>query len=159
MKTQVVSFHYTLKDKTGQTIESSQKSAPVMYLEGSGQIIPGLEAAMQSMKPGDTKEIFVASDQAYGAHDQNLIVTLPHSQLPKGDKIEVGQQFRGESADGHHQVFTVTEVTDTDVTMDGNHPLAGQDLTFNVEIIEKRDATDEELEHGHAHGADGHHHH
>ncbi|MDZ4675921.1 MAG: peptidylprolyl isomerase [Oligoflexia bacterium] len=159
MKTQVVSFHYTLKDKTGQTIEESQKSAPVMYLEGSGQIIPGLEAAMKQLKVGDKKEIFVVSDQAYGPRDPNLIVTLPHSQLPKGDKIEVGQQFRGESGDGHNQIFTVVEVTGTDVKMDGNHPLSGQDLTFNVEVLEKREATEEELQHGHAHGADGHHHH
>ncbi|MCC6277956.1 MAG: peptidylprolyl isomerase [Oligoflexia bacterium] len=158
MSTQVVSFHYTLKDKSGKVLESSEGAAPVVYLEGAGQIIPGLESELTGLKKGDKKTVNVKAKDGYGEHDSSLIMTMDKSELPSKN-IKVGQQFRGEAHDGHHQVFVVTAVTDKEVTLDGNHPLAGQDLTFEVQLVERREATKEELAHGHAHGPDGHHHH
>ena len=158
MKPQVVSFHYTLKDKAGKTIESSHKSDPVVCMEGAGQIIPGLEKVLFTLKAGDKKEVFVKSADAYGEMSQELIVQVPRAQLPKTkETLKVGSQFWSQSQDGHQQMFVVTQLNDTHATLDGNHPLAGQDLTFDIEVMERRAATDEEMAHGHAHGPHGHH--
>jgi FKBP-type peptidyl-prolyl cis-trans isomerase SlyD len=159
MSTNVISFHYTLKDKQGKTIESSKGGDPIYYMEGSGQIIPGLEKALTGMKGGDKKTVSLEAADAYGKHDKSLIVKVPRNQLPDNDKIEVGAHFRSESPDGQSKVFFVTGFTDTHVDLDGNHPWADQDLTFDVEIVEIRKATEEEMTHGHAHGPGGHHHH
>lgn len=153
----VVSFHYTLKNKAGEQLESSFGSEPLMFLEGSGQIIPGLEEAIKSLKAGDKKTVTVPAAQAYGEIEADMIVEVPREKLPKKD-VEVGDRFHADAGDGHAQVVQVTKVTDTMVTIDGNHPLAGQDLTFEVEIDSTREATKEELAHGHAHGPGGHHH-
>lgn len=154
----VVSFHYTLKDESGAVLESSHGEKPLSYLEGGGQIIPGLESELRGMKKGDKKNVNVAAKDAYGEHDQELIVKVPRGQIPKKD-VEVGDQFHAHGPDGEPAVVTVTAVDDQHVTVDGNHPLAGQALTFDVEIAEVRDATSEEVAHGHAHGPGGHHHH
>ncbi|MES2855888.1 MAG: FKBP-type peptidyl-prolyl cis-trans isomerase [Bdellovibrionota bacterium] len=157
MSAKVVSFHYTLKDGAGKTLESSFNDEPMRYLEGVGQIIPGLESALAGLKKGDKKSVNVKAAEAYGEFEKDLIVEVAKEQLPKKD-VAVGDQFHADSGHGHTQVVTVTAVTETHVTVDGNHPLAGQDLNFEVEITEVRDATKEELDHGHAHGGDGHHH-
>jgi FKBP-type peptidyl-prolyl cis-trans isomerase SlyD len=160
MKPQVISSHYTLKGKDGKTIESSYEQDPVVYLEESGMIIPGLEKEITSLKQGDKKQIHVKATEAYGEHDAALIVSVPLDQLPKDrGQIKVGDQFSSRAPDGREQVFTVTNLGKDAVSMDGNHPLAGQDLTFDVEILDKREATEEELSHGHAHGPGGHHSH
>lgn len=153
----VVTFHYTLKDAKGQQLESSFGDEPMSYLEGVGQVIPGLEDQMHSLKKGDKKLISVKAVDAYGEFEQDMIVQVPRAQLPKKD-VAVGDQFHADSGQGHVQVVTVTGVDETHVTVDGNHPLAGQDLNFDVEVVDVRDATKEELEHGHAHGAGGHNH-
>ncbi len=153
----VVSFHYTLKNSSGEQLESSFGSEPLMYLEGVGQIIPGLEEAIKSLKAGDKKVITVKAAEAYGEVEPEMIVEVPKDRLPKKD-VEVGDRFHADAGDGHAQVVQVTKVTDTHVTIDGNHPLAGQDLTFEVEIDATREATKEELSHGHAHGPGGHNH-
>ena len=154
----VVSFNYTLKDAKGVVLESSTDGEePLSYLEGVGQIIPGLETALQGLKKGDKKSVHVKADEAYGEFEQELIVQVPRDQIPKKD-VAVGDRFHADSGQGHTQVVVVTAVDDKTITVDGNHPLAGQDLHFDVEILEVRDATKEELEHGHAHGGDGHHH-
>lgn len=153
----VVSFHYTLKDGKGTQLESSFGDEPMSYLEGSGQIIPGLETALEGVKKGDKKSVAVKAAEAYGEFEQELIVEVPRAQLPKKD-IVVGDQFHADNGAGHVQVVTVTKVTDTTVTVDGNHPLAGQDLNFDVEITDVREATKDEIAHGHAHGPGGHHH-
>jgi FKBP-type peptidyl-prolyl cis-trans isomerase SlyD len=153
----VVSFHYTLKDGSGNTLESSFNDEPMMYLEGVGQIIPGLESALAGLKKGDKKTVNVKAAQAYGEYEKDLVVQVPRAQMPKKD-ITVGDQFHADSGQGHTQVVVVTAVSDEHVTVDGNHPLAGQDLNFDVEITDVREATKEELDHGHAHGGDGHHH-
>lgn len=153
----VVSFHYTLKNSSGEQLESSFGSEPLMFLEGVGQIIPGLEEAIKSLKAGDKKVITVKAAEAYGEIESEMIVEVPKDRLPKKD-VEVGDRFHADAGDGHAQVVQVTKVTDTHVTIDGNHPLAGQDLTFEVEIDSTREATKEELSHGHAHGPGGHNH-
>lgn len=154
----VVSFHYTLKDTQGNVLESSLGDEPLRYLEGVGQIIPGLESAITGLKQGEKKSVAVKAQDAYGEYEQELVVQVPRGQIPKQD-VAVGDRFHADSGQGQSQVVVVTAVGDTHVTVDGNHPLAGQDLHFDVEVTEVRDATKEELEHGHAHGGDGHHHH
>lgn len=153
----VISFHYTLKNKEGATIDSSSGAEPMMYLEGAGQIIPGLEEALKSTKVGDKKHVEVKAAEAYGEYRAELKFDVPRTQFPKDEKIEVGMQFQASSKDGHHEVFTVTSVSDAQVGVDGNHPLAGHDLFFDVEIVDSRDATLEEIKHGHAHGPHSHH--
>lgn len=157
MSQKVISFHYTLKDSKGQTLESSFGDEPLSYLEGVGQIIPGLEDALKGLKKGDKKSVNVPAAQAYGEFSKELIVEVPREHIPKKD-VEVGDRFHADSGGGQSQVVVVTKVTDSHVTVDGNHPLAGQDLNFDVEIAEVRDATKEEIAHGHAHGPGGHHH-
>lgn len=157
MTPKVVSFHYTLKDSKGTVLESSMEDEPLSYLEGVGQIIPGLESAIHGMKKGEKKSVAVKAEDAYGDYEQDLIVQVPRAQIPKKDVV-VGDRFHADSGQGHTQVVVVTAVSDTHVTVDGNHPLAGQDLHFDVEVTEVRDATQDEVEHGHAHGPGGHHH-
>jgi FKBP-type peptidyl-prolyl cis-trans isomerase SlyD len=153
----VVSFHYKLTNSNGEELESSFGSDPMMFLEGVGQIIPGLEREIHSMKPGDRKKITVKAADAYGEVEADMIVEVPRERLPKKDVV-VGDRFHADAGDGQAQVVLVTKVTQTHVTIDGNHPLAGQDLTFEVEIDSVREATKEELAHGHAHGPGGHNH-
>ena len=156
MPNKVIAFHYTLTDKAGQTLDSSAGNEPLAFLVGMGQIIPGLETHLLTMKVGDKRKVLVPAKDAYGDKDPANTTELPLDKMP-AKNIKVGDQFRAGS-DGHAPVIVVTKVTDTHVTLDGNHPLAGQDLTFDVEIIEVRDATKEELSHGHVHGPGGHHH-
>ncbi len=154
----VVSFHYTLKDSQGAVLESSVGDEPLVFLEGVGQIIPGLEGAIQGLKKGDKKAVHVIAADGYGEYEDDLVIEVPRSQFPKKD-VQVGDRFHADSEQEQSQVVVVKAVTDTHVTVDANHPLAGQDLHFDVEITEIREATSDEMEHGHAHGLDGHHHH
>lgn len=154
--TRVIGFHYTLTDPQGKTIDSSTDGDPMYFMEGSGQIIPGLEEVLITLKKGDKKKIDVVAENAYGEREEENVIEVPRDQLPKGD-IKAGDVFH--SRDGHSPPLTVVSTTDTHVTLDANHPLAGIDLTFDVEIMEVRMATQEEMEHGHAHGPQGHSHH
>ncbi|HTS19523.1 MAG TPA: peptidylprolyl isomerase [Verrucomicrobiae bacterium] len=157
MSKNVISFHYTLTDPTGKTLDSSAGSEPLVFLEGSGQIIPGLESQLLGMKVGDKKHVTVKAPDAYGEHDAGNVMEVPLDKMPT-KTIKVGDRFRA-GKDSHAAVVTVTKVTETHVTLDGNHPLAGMDLTFDVEITEVRAATEDELAHGHVHSPGGHHHH
>ena len=156
-QTKVVTLHYTLKDSSGKTLESSFGDEPMSYLEGVGQIIPGLENALRGVKKGDKKNVTVTARDAYGEHEKELIVQVPRAHMPKKE-IEIGEQFHAQGPDGAPAMVTVTAVDADHVTVDGNHPLAGQALTFDVEVIDVRDATKEEITHGHSHGPGGHHH-
>ena len=153
----VISFHYTLKDSKGQVLESSNGDDTMSFLQGVGQIIPGLESAMAGLNKGDKKSVEVKAAEAYGDYEKDLVVQVPRAQIPKKD-VAVGDQFHADSGHGHTQVVVVTGVSDSHITVDGNHPLAGQDLHFDVEVIDVREATKDEMEHGHAHGPGGHHH-
>src|SRR5690606_11607068 len=154
----VASFHYTLTDSTGKVLDSSTDQEPLSYLHGAGNIIPGLEKALLGKTVGDKLNVAVQAAEAYGERDDTMVQELPNSMFSGVDKIEVGMEFHAETEHGL-QVVTVTAVENDTVTIDGNHPLAGVDLNFDLEITEVRDATAEELNHGHAHGAGGHHHH
>lgn len=150
----VLSFHYVLTDTKGQTLDSSRGHDPFPVLEGAQQIIPGLETELFKMKPGEKKKVDVAAAQAYGLVREDLKVKIARDQLPEGE-LRVGMEF---SAGHHGPVFIVKAIEGDQVSLDGNHPLAGMDLTFDVEVTDLREATEEELQHGHAHGPNGHHH-
>jgi FKBP-type peptidyl-prolyl cis-trans isomerase SlyD len=152
----VISFHYVLTDSSGKTLDSSTGSEPLTFLEGVGQIIPGLESELLGMKVGEKKRVAVKAKDAYGEKDAGNVIEVPLEKMPTRT-MKVGDQFRA-GQDNHSPVVTVAKVTETHVTLDGNHPLAGMDLSFDVEITEVRDATKDELTHGHAHGPGGHHH-
>ena len=153
-----VSFHYTLTDDDGQTLDSSAGKDPLAYLHGAGNIIPGLESALEGKKVGDAMTVSVRAAEGYGEVQKELIQEVPRESFQGVDSIEVGMQFEAHSGQGGNVPVTVTEVTDTIVTVDGNHPLAGKNLTFDVSIEEVRDATEEEQAHGHVHGVGGHQH-
>jgi FKBP-type peptidyl-prolyl cis-trans isomerase SlyD len=154
MKPKVISFHYTLTDPEGQTIDSSVGREPLSYLEGVGQIIPGLEAELGKLKVGEKKKIGVKADDAYGQRDPQAMIEVPRDKLPTPN-VKVGDQFRSNQSP---LPLTVAKVSDTHVTLDANHPLAGVDLLFDVEVTDIRDATEEEQAHGHTHGPGGHEH-
>jgi FKBP-type peptidyl-prolyl cis-trans isomerase SlyD len=159
MKTQVISFHYTLKDTKGNLLESSQGSDPVLAMSGEGHLIPALEAKMILMQIGEKKQVALSAIDAYGHFQESLILNVPREELPNTDVIKVGSQFQSQLPSGQVQTFVVTAANEKEVKLDGNHPLAGKDLVFDIELLAIREATAEELEHGHAHGGDGHHHH
>lgn len=156
-KHRVVSIHYTLTDDQGAVIDSSRGSDPLQYLEGAGNIIPGLEKEVREMKLGEKKNVKIPAAEAYGEKRQDMVIEVPRSQFPADMSPKVGDRFRG-GAEAHAPVFSVIGVSDDKITLDGNHPLAGKDLAFEVEVTEIRDATLEELSHGHVHGPGGHHH-
>ena len=156
MTAKVISFHYTLTDPSGKKLDSSEGDEPLSFLEGAGQIIPGLEAALSKLKAGEKKQVKVVAKDAYGNRDDKKVVEVPLEQLPKKD-VKIGDMFQT-GQDHHSPPVTVIKVTSKHATLDANHPLAGIDLTFDIEITEIRDATSEEVDHGHAHGAGGHHH-
>ena len=153
----VVHIHYTLTNDAGEILDSSSGDEPLAYLHGSGNIIPGLENALAGKTAGDKFKVSVAPAEGYGEHQENLCQEVPRSAFQGVDEIEPGMRFQAQSSEGAHPV-TVTAVGDDTVTIDGNHPLAGQTLNFEVEVAEVRDASAEELEHGHVHGPGGHHH-
>jgi FKBP-type peptidyl-prolyl cis-trans isomerase SlyD len=156
MPARVISFHYTLTDPDGKQLDSSQGRKPMSFLEGVGQIIPGLESALGKMSVGDTQQVQVAAKDAYGDREEDRVFRVPIDKMPTRE-VKVGERFRAGDEE-RTAVVTVTEVEEDTVTLDGNHPLAGVDLTFDVEVTEIRDATEEELSHGHVHGPGGAHH-
>lgn len=153
----VASFHYTLTDSTGKVLDSSEGQEPLSYLHGAGNIIPGLEKALVGKAVGDKLNVSVVAAEAYGERDDAMVQQLDSSMFSGIDQIEVGMEFHAETEHGL-QVVTVTGVEGDQVTIDGNHPLAGVDLNFDVEVTDVREATEDEIAHGHAHGAGGHHH-
>ncbi|MGB0669692.1 MAG: FKBP-type peptidyl-prolyl cis-trans isomerase [Porticoccaceae bacterium] len=150
-----VSFHYTLTDDDGQQLDSSVGKEPLAYLHGAGNIIPGLENALTGKAVGDAMTVAVAAAEGYGEVQKELIQDVPRSSFQGIDEIEVGMQFEAQTGQGGPVPVTVTAVTDEMITVDGNHPLAGKNLNFDVTIEAVRDATEEELERGHVDGAGG----
>ncbi|MFT5888629.1 MAG: FKBP-type peptidyl-prolyl cis-trans isomerase SlyD [Zhongshania sp.] len=154
----VVAFHYTLTDDAGTEIDSSKGQEPLAYLHGQGGIIPGLERELTGKTIGDAMKVTVQPADGYGELNPELIQPVPREAFQGVDQIDVGMQFQAEGQGGQMQMVVVKEVTDETVTVDANHPLAGQVLHFDVSIAEVREASEEELEHGHVHGAGGHQH-
>jgi FKBP-type peptidyl-prolyl cis-trans isomerase SlyD len=149
-KDRVVSIDYTLRDNSGNLIDSSEGSDPLEYLHGNGNIIPGLEKALAGKKAGDKLTCSIAAADAYGERDDSLIFKVNKSEF-EGADIEVGMQFEAHGEEGA-QIVTVVGIEGEEVTIDANHPLAGETLNFDVKIVDVREATSEELEHGHVHG-------
>jgi len=156
-KDHVVSIHYTLKDSSGKEMESSFGDDPLVYLQGHKNIIPGLEEALEQKEVGDKVNVVIEPDKAYGTRNEQLVQAVPKTEFPDADKIEVGTHFEMDSPGGPI-LLVVTEIMDDKVVLDGNHPMAGMTLSFEVEIMEIRKATDEEVAHRHVHGPGGHHH-
>ncbi len=153
----VVLIHYTLKDDKGAVIDSSAGGEPLAYIQGHGNLVAGLEKALEGKEDGNTVAVSVEPADGYGIRDESLIQRVPKRSLQGSGEIKKGMQFQARTDDGM-RLFTVTAVVGDMVTLDGNHPLADQTLNFNVDIVSVREATAEELEHGHVHGAGGHHH-
>lgn len=156
-KDAVVTIHYTLKNDAGDTIDSSAGGDPLAYLQGNGNLIPGLEKELEGKTTGDKVSVKVSPSEGYGEYDKSLVQQVPRRAFKGIANIQVGMQFQVDSNQGPRAV-TVTNIIGDMVTVDGNHPLAGQNLNFDVEITEVRAATEEELAHGHVHGPGGHHH-
>lgn len=154
----VVSIHYKLTNDAGDILDSSEGQEPLAYLHGLGNIIPGLENALSGRALGDKFSVTVAPADGYGERDNEMVQSVPRSAFQGVDQILPGTQFQAQSPEGM-QLVTVIDVDGDEVILDGNHPMAGITLTFDVEVTEIRDATAEELEHGHVHGPGGHHHH
>ena len=153
----VVTIHYTLKDDSGAVLDSSAGAEPLAYIQGHGNLVSGLEKALEGKQEGSTLKVVVAPAEGYGTHDAALIQRVPKRSLQGGGAIQKGMQFHART-DGGMRLFTVTAVIGDMVTLDGNHPLADKTLHFDVEVVGVRAASTEELEHGHVHGAGGHHH-
>ena len=151
----VVSIHYTLKNKDGELLDKSEEGEPLSYVHGTESIIPGLEAALAGKSAGDKLSVSVAPEQGYGLRSESLVQELPRDAFGEIDDIQEGMRFQAESENGT-QVISVTNVAADVITVDGNHPLAGETLNFDVEVDNVRDATTQEIEHGHVH-SDGDH--
>ena len=153
----VVLIHYTLKDDSGAVIDSSTGNEPLAYIQGHGNLVAGLEKALEGKKEGDKVSVSVPAAEGYGIHDPALIQRVPKRSLQGSGEIKKGMQFQGQTPAGM-RLFTVTAITGDMITLDGNHPLADKTLNFDVDVVTVREPTTEELEHGHVHGAGGHHH-
>ncbi len=155
----VALFDYTLTDAAdGTVIDSSEGQTPLGYIHGSGNIIPGLEREMEGKEVGHQMVVEVKPADGYGEFHEELVMNVPKTEFEGTESIEIGMQFHAQTPDGQQRVVTVKGVEDEHVIIDGNHPLAGVTLNFDVTIREVRDASAEELEHGHVHGEGGHQH-
>lgn len=153
----VVSIHYTLKNGEGKVLDSSSGGAPLVYLHGAGNIIPGLEQALEGKSKGAKFNIAIPPEQAYGERMDGLVQSVPKEQFENPEKLKPGMRFQVQTPQGG-MILTIVEVKATEVVVDGNPPLAGETLHFDVEVMDVRQATDEEIDHGHVHGAGGHAH-
>jgi FKBP-type peptidyl-prolyl cis-trans isomerase SlyD len=154
---QVVSIHYTLKNDAGEVLDHSADGEPLTYLHGHGNLIPGLERELAGKNAGDKLQVTIAPADAYGEYDPQLVQRVARRSLKGLADIRIGMRLQAQSGHGARAV-TVTQIVGDMVTLDGNHPLAGNTLHFEVEVAEVRAATEAELSHGHVHGPGGHHH-
>jgi FKBP-type peptidyl-prolyl cis-trans isomerase SlyD len=158
-KDMVVSFHYTLKNEEGEVLDSSDGAEPMAYLHGHHQIVPGLEAALLGKATGAKFSVTVAPQDGYGERSEEMMISVPKSEWDLPEHVGAGEMVELSNPEGEVIPAIVVEINDEVVVLDANHPLAGQSLFFEVELMDVRAASAEELEHGHAHGPGGHHHH
>lgn len=151
-----VTIHYTLTNPEGDVIDSSRGGEPLSYIQGIGALVPGLERELEGKSAGDNVTVSISPEEGYGERSQQLIQAVPKELFKVDGDIEVGMRFHAEAEHGIELVEVVAVGEDT-VTIDANHPLAGQTLNFDVDIVDVRDATAEEIEHGHIHGEGGCH--
>ncbi len=156
-KDKVVNINYTLKDKESNIMDESNDGT-FTYLHGAKNLIPALERALEGKTSGDKVNVVVPPENAYGLRDEKKIQHVPRKMFPVDQKLEIGMPFSSATPDGTAVNVVITGIEETEVIIDGNHPLADVELHFNIEIIDVRDATKEELEHGHVHGPGGHQH-
>jgi FKBP-type peptidyl-prolyl cis-trans isomerase SlyD len=154
----VVRFDYTLTNDANDVLDSSEGGEPLTYLHGAGNIIPGLESALEGKRAGDSLNVRVAPAEAYGERDDRMVQNVPREMFEDSNEIQTGMQFHSSDPEGNVTVVTVVGMDAEHITVDANHPLAGVPLNFAVTIVEVRDASPEELAHGHVHGPGGHHH-
>lgn len=157
-KDRVVSMDYTLTGPGGNVLDSSQGREPLVYLQGAGNIIPGLERELEGKSPGDQIKVTVAAKDAYGERDDRMMQSVPREMFKGVADIQPGMQFQANGPNGEQRMVRVAKVEPDKVVVDVNHPLAGMALTFDVKVVDVRDATAEEKSHGHPHGAGGHQH-
>lgn len=150
----VVSMHYTLKNDNAEIMDSSEGKEPMVYMHGANNLIPGLEAELTGKVTGATFSASIPPSEAYGEVSEGLIQVIKKEMFQGVESIDVGMSFVAQGEGGAQRQVTVTQVDGDDVTIDANHPLAGQTLHFDVEVVEVREATPQEIEHGHVH-ADG----
>lgn len=153
----VIAFNYVLKNSQGEQLDASEPNQPLPFLEGRQQIIPLLEAEILKMAEGDKKNISIKASEAYGDYRADMVMEVPKEEVAHL-KVTVGSHLQLQLGEGM-KVVKITKISDTHVTMDGNHPLAGVDLVFDIEVMLVREATVDEVLHGHAHGLHGHAHH
>lgn len=157
-KPMVIAFNYVLKNNSGDLIDASEPNQPLPFLTGTQQIIPGLESEIVKMSEGEKKKIAVPAAQAYGEFRQDMLMDVPKEELAHLEGLTIGSHLQLQLGEGV-KIVKVSKITDTHVTLDGNHPLAGTDLVFDIEVALVREATADEVAHGHAHGLHGHAHH
>lgn len=150
----VLAFNYVLKGPDGNVLDASERGQPLPFLEGAGQILPKLEEEIKDLKEGDKKTVKLTAAEAYGEMKENMFMDVPKEELAHLPELEVGSHLRLELSGGAH-IVRVSKITDSHVTLDGNHPLAGQALEFAIEMVLIREATTEEVLHGHPHGLHG----
>jgi FKBP-type peptidyl-prolyl cis-trans isomerase SlyD len=150
----VVSFSYVLKNDAGEVIDQSTEGTPLTYLHGAGNIIEGLEDGIEDLKVGDDFQVSVAPSKGYGEVEKRLISEIPKERFPEETQFVVGEKFVIDSEQGPRNI-RITEIRDTEVVVDANHELAGQNLNFSGKILEIREGTSVELSHGHPHGPGG----
>ena len=148
---QVVSIDYELKNDGGDVLDTSAGQEPLTYLHGTGGLIPGLEKALEGKAADDELEVSIPPEEAYGEFNESLVQKVNKAAFEGVEKVEPGMQFQAQGNNGETQRIMVVEVAGDDVTIDANHPLAGQTLHFSVQVRDVREATEEEKEHGHAH--------
>ena len=153
----VVTMHYTLRDEDGVTLESSRGREPLTFLQGSGQIIPGLERVLDGNGPGHATTVTVAPSDAYGERDPGAVIRAERASFPKDMEIAPGEEVQTETPDGP-LTFLIVSIDGDEVVLDANHPMAGKTLTFDLEVVQVREASAKEISHGHAHGPGGHGH-
>ena len=154
----VVAIDYTLSNDAGEVIDSSAGAEPLVYLHGASNIIAGLENALTGKAVGDELDVTIEPEDAYGEYSAELITNLGREMFEGVDELEVGMQFHASAPDGGMQIVTIRDIDGDQVTIDGNHPLAGQQLNFKVKVVTVRAASEEEIAHGHVHGEGGHQH-
>ncbi len=153
----IATMNYTLTTDDGEVLDQSNDGS-FAYLHGANNIIPGLENALTGKKAGDQLNVKVTPAEGYGERNDEMVQVVGREMFETEDGIEVGMQFHAEGPDGHPIMITIAAIDGDDITIDGNHPLAGVNLNFDVSIVDVRDASEEEMAHGHVHGPDGHHH-
>ena len=154
----VVVMHYKLTDKDGAVIDSSEGREPLAYLHGVGALVPGLEAELEGKGKGDKFNTAIQPEHAYGNRDESLVRVVPKSGFQGEEEMQVGMQVQIDTGEQGMAIATLTKIEGEDVTLDLNHPLADMELHFDINVEDVREATEEEIAHGHVHGEGGHHH-